>query len=125
MKYWLTVLVVLAVVAVGAYQATKAGGGKGDKMVTTPSGLKYQDLVPGTGAEARKGQTVKVHYTGWLKDGTKFDSSLDRGEPFQFPLGAGRVIKGWDEGVAGMKVGGKRRLIIPRLSPTANGGRAA
>jgi FKBP-type peptidyl-prolyl cis-trans isomerase len=114
MKHWVTMLAVLAAVAaVGANQATKAGDAKGDKIVTTSSGLKYIDLVPGTGQEARKGQTVKVHYTGWLKDGTKFDSSVDRGEPFQFPLGAGHVIKGWDEGVAGMKVGGKRRLIIP------------
>jgi FKBP-type peptidyl-prolyl cis-trans isomerase len=84
-----------------------------EKIVTTPSGLKYVDLVEGTGAEALKGQRVKVHYTGWLKDGKKFDSSVDRGDPFEFPLGAGRVIKGWDEGVAGMKVGGKRKLVIP------------
>ena len=83
------------------------------KVVTTDSGLKYQDLKVGTGAAAKKGDTVEVHYTGWLKDGKKFDSSVDRGKPFSFPLGAGRVIKGWDEGVAGMKVGGKRKLIIP------------
>jgi FKBP-type peptidyl-prolyl cis-trans isomerase len=83
------------------------------KMVVTASGLNYTDLVAGDGAAAVAGQTVKVHYTGWLMDGTKFDSSLDRGTPFQFPLGAGRVIKGWDEGVEGMKVGGKRLLIIP------------
>lgn len=84
-----------------------------EQVVTTPSGLKYVDLVAGTGAEATKGQRVKVHYTGWLKDGKKFDSSVDRGQPFEFPLGAGRVIRGWDEGVAGMKIGGKRKLIIP------------
>jgi FKBP-type peptidyl-prolyl cis-trans isomerase FkpA len=84
------------------------------KVVKTDSGLQYQDLKAGTGDEAKKGATVEVHYTGWLaKDKTKFDSSLDRGEPFKFNLGAGRVIKGWDEGVAGMKVGGKRKLIIP------------
>ncbi|MBI4412227.1 MAG: FKBP-type peptidyl-prolyl cis-trans isomerase [Deltaproteobacteria bacterium] len=86
-------------------------------MVTTPSGLKYEDTQAGTGAEAVSGKMVSVHYTGWLDvsgaKGAKFDSSLDRGQPFEFPLGAGRVIKGWDEGVAGMKIGGKRTLIIP------------
>jgi FKBP-type peptidyl-prolyl cis-trans isomerase FkpA len=81
--------------------------------VTTPSGLKYEDLVEGTGDAAKMGETVSVHYTGWLTDGKKFDSSKDRGQPFPFPLGAGRVIKGWDEGVQGMKVGGKRKLTIP------------
>jgi FKBP-type peptidyl-prolyl cis-trans isomerase FkpA len=80
---------------------------------TTASGLKYEDLVAGTGAEAKAGQSVTVHYTGWLTDGKKFDSSKDRKDPFVFPLGAGRVIKGWDEGVQGMKVGGKRKLTIP------------
>lgn len=79
----------------------------------TSSGLRYIDEVVGTGATAQRGQTVNVHYTGWLTTGQKFDSSRDRGQPFAFPLGAGRVITGWDEGVAGMKVGGKRRLIIP------------
>jgi len=86
---------------------------KDEKVITTKSGLKYVEQKEGTGAEAKKGDNVEVHYTGWLKDGTKFDSSKDRGKPFTFPLGAGRVIKGWDEGVAGMKVGGKRKLIIP------------
>jgi FKBP-type peptidyl-prolyl cis-trans isomerase len=81
--------------------------------VTTPSGLKYDDIKVGTGAEAKAGQTVSVHYTGWLTDGKKFDSSVDRKQPFEFPLGMGRVIKGWDEGVQGMKVGGKRKLTIP------------
>jgi FKBP-type peptidyl-prolyl cis-trans isomerase len=75
--------------------------------------LKIEDLSPGTGAVAAAGQTVRVHYTGWLTDGTKFDSSLDRGEPFAFRLGARQVIAGWDQGVAGMKVGGKRKLTIP------------
>jgi FKBP-type peptidyl-prolyl cis-trans isomerase FkpA len=75
--------------------------------------LKIEDLAVGTGAEAVAGKKVTVHYTGWLTNGTKFDSSLDRGQPFPFPLGAGRVIQGWDKGVAGMKVGGKRRLTIP------------
>jgi FKBP-type peptidyl-prolyl cis-trans isomerase FkpA len=76
-------------------------------------GMKVEDLVVGTGAEAKAGQEVTVHYTGTLTDGKKFDSSVDRKEPFKFPLGAGRVIKGWDVGVAGMKVGGKRKLTIP------------
>ncbi len=75
--------------------------------------LQIEDLVVGTGEEAKNGQNVSVHYTGWLTDGTKFDSSVDRGRPFNFPLGGGRVIKGWDVGVAGMKIGGKRKLTIP------------
>jgi FKBP-type peptidyl-prolyl cis-trans isomerase len=75
--------------------------------------LKMEDLVVGSGAEANKGQTVSVHYTGWLTDGKKFDSSKDHGQPFSFALGGGQVIQGWDEGVAGMKVGGKRKLTIP------------
>src|SRR6516165_12245877 len=82
-------------------------------MTTTPSGLKYEDLQAGTGVAAKSGDTVEVHYTGWLTNGKKFDSSVDRGQPFSFQLGAGRVIKGWDEGVAGMKPGGKRKLTIP------------
>jgi FKBP-type peptidyl-prolyl cis-trans isomerase len=81
--------------------------------VTTATGLKYQDLKVGDGAEATSGKIVEVHYTGWLESGTKFDSSVDRHRPFTFRLGAGDVIKGWDQGVAGMKVGGKRKLIIP------------
>jgi peptidylprolyl isomerase len=85
-----------------------------EKTVKTDSGLEYVDQKEGTGEAAKAGNTVSVHYTGTLKDnGKKFDSSLDRGEPFKFKLGAGMVIKGWDEGVAGMKVGGKRKLIIP------------
>jgi len=75
--------------------------------------MKIEDLVEGTGAEAKAGQTVSVHYVGTLTDGRKFDSSRDRGTPFKFPLGAGRVIQGWDRGVAGMKIGGQRRLTIP------------
>jgi peptidylprolyl isomerase len=80
---------------------------------TTESGLKYYDFVEGDGDMPEVGQTVVVHYTGWLEDGTKFDSSLDRGQPFSFPIGQGSVIAGWDEGVATMKVGGKRQLVIP------------
>lgn len=82
-------------------------------LTKTASGLQYQDVAAGSGAEARDGQVAVVHYTGWLTDGTKFDSSRDRGEPFSFPIGAGQVIPGWDEGVAGMKVGGRRKLVIP------------
>lgn len=87
------------------------------ETTTLPSGLKYTDEVVGTGPEAKAGQKVKVHYTGWLdnngKPGKKFDSSRDRNQPFEFGLGGGQVIRGWDEGVAGMKVGGKRVLVIP------------
>jgi len=89
-------------------------------MITTESGLQYEDTVVGSGATAQAGQRVQVHYTGWLHDpaadngrGRKFDSSKDRGSPFAFPLGAGHVIRGWDEGVQGMKVGGTRVLQIP------------
>ena len=81
---------------------------------TTPSGLRYEDLKVGSGTEATgRGQTVVVHYTGWLEDGSKFDSSVDRGDPFSFPLECQYVIPGWDEGVQGMREGGKRKLIIP------------
>lgn len=87
------------------------------ETVTTKSGLKYTDEVVGTGAQPRAGQSVTVHYTGWLdqggQKGKKFDSSRDRGQPFAFPLGRGQVIAGWDEGVASMKIGGRRTLIIP------------
>lgn len=86
-------------------------------MTSTPSGLQIEDTQAGTGPSPTTGQTCVMHYTGWLwtdgKKGKKFDSSLDRGEPFEFPIGRGRVIKGWDEGVASMKVGGKRTLLIP------------
>ena len=94
-----------------------------DEYTTTPSGLQYKDLTVGDGAAASQGDTAVVHYTGWLLDGTKFDSSVDRGTPFEFPLGAGRVIRGWDEGVGSMNVGGKRELIIP--SDLAYGDRGA
>jgi len=84
-----------------------------EETTTTASGLQIKTLVAGTGEKAEVGKTAVVHYTGWLMDGTKFDSSVDKGVPFEFPLGQGRVIKGWDEGVATMNVGGKVELIIP------------
>jgi FKBP-type peptidyl-prolyl cis-trans isomerase len=94
-----------------------AADGAPGKMTELANGLKYTDTTVGTGTEATKGSKVSVHYTGWLYNngakGAKFDSSLDRGQPFGFALGAGQVIRGWDEGVSGMKVGGKRTLIIP------------
>jgi FKBP-type peptidyl-prolyl cis-trans isomerase FkpA len=87
------------------------------ETITTTTGLQYIDTVTGEGAQAQGGEVAVVHYTGWLYDagekGKKFDSSVDRGQPFKFPLGAGRVIQGWDQGVKGMKIGGKRTLIIP------------
>lgn len=86
---------------------------RGPAEVVTASGLKYIDLVEGTGPNPRPGQTVAVHYTGTLENGTKFDSSRDRGVPYEFQIGTGAVIKGWDEGVMSMKVGGKRKLTIP------------
>ncbi|MBF0492243.1 MAG: FKBP-type peptidyl-prolyl cis-trans isomerase [Deltaproteobacteria bacterium] len=99
-------------------------------ITTNPSGLRYAELKVGTGAVATAGKTVSVHYTGWLDEkgakGKKFDSSVDRGQKFEFHLGAGQVIKGWDEGVAGMKVGGKRTLYIPsKLGYGARGAGAA
>jgi FKBP-type peptidyl-prolyl cis-trans isomerase len=100
-------LVLTSTVGIGGSMA------ENNQEVTTPSGLKYVDQVVGTGDVAVAGKTANVHYTGWLENGKKFDSSVDRGQPFSFPLGAGRVIKGWDEGVQGMKVGGKRKLTIP------------
>jgi FKBP-type peptidyl-prolyl cis-trans isomerase FkpA len=104
--------------APGAEQPASGATTNTTMNTKTDSGLEFKDLVVGTGAQATAGRQVTVHYTGWLQNpdgsaGKKFDSSLDRGQPFDFPLGAGRVIRGWDEGVAGMKVGGKRRLIIP------------
>lgn len=105
---------ILFAIMIGALGAVAFGQ---SKPVTTKSGLKYTDLKVGTGDAAKSGKKVEVHYTGWLYEngqrGKKFDSSVDRGKPFSFDLGAGMVIKGWDEGVAGMKVGGKRELIIP------------
>jgi FKBP-type peptidyl-prolyl cis-trans isomerase FkpA len=130
-KGWRKIMKKLAA-AVGLVFAAACGGGDADQvemaveaapemapavelsaMTQTSSGLHIMDMEVGEGEEAAVGDLATVHYTGWFIDGEKFDSSLDRGEPFSFPLGGGRVIAGWDEGVAGMRVGGKRRLVIP------------
>jgi peptidylprolyl isomerase len=106
----------LVSLSIESSQSTAMAQAKG-KIMTTASGLQIEDSVVGTGATPAKGQTCVMHYTGWLYEngvkGKKFDSSVDRNEPFEFPIGMSRVIKGWDEGVATMKVGGKRTLIIP------------
>lgn len=109
-RLWVGVIVVSGVFVL---QGPGAGLGAEPEPVKTSSGLEYVDLVTGDDREAHVGETAFVHYTGWLEDGTKFDSSVDRGEPFSFRLGAGRVIKGWDEGVVGMRIGTKRKLIVP------------
>jgi FKBP-type peptidyl-prolyl cis-trans isomerase FkpA len=109
-------ILIFAFIALMTYRAfVKPGSSSSSSGNATQSdsGLVIEDLKVGDGAEAKAGDTVSVHYTGWLTDGTKFDSSVDRNQPFEFTLGAGDVIKGWDEGVAGMKVGGKRKLTIP------------
>lgn len=103
--------VLLAMPALAAQETRKGNGG--GKTVTTPSGLKYSDLVVGKGASPVAGKRVTVHYTGTLENGKKFDSSRDRNEPFVFVIGVGQVIPGWDEGVMSMKVGGRRTLIVP------------
>lgn len=114
-RFWLTTcgIVAFLFLTIGRPIMAQSEQTSPTSEITTDSGLKYVDLVAGTGREAATGNQVSVHYTGWLTNGKKFDSSVDRKEPFSFPLGAGRVIKGWDEGVAGMKVGGKRKLTIP------------
>ena len=108
---------ILAILAAVAVLSLACSGSSSevdmDSTTTTPSGLQYIDIVVGTGTAASEGATAVVHYTGWLMDGTKFDSSLDRGQPLDFVIGQGRVIKGWEEGVGTMNVGGKRELIIP------------
>jgi len=108
---------ITALVCAFAGAVAPAAAAETGKTITTPSGLKITDTKVGTGAEPKTGQTAVVHYSGWLYEngvkGQKFDSSLDRGEPFAFAVGLGQVIAGWDEGVATMKVGGKRTLIIP------------
>ncbi len=118
MQKWLTLLIFSLFLSAAALAEEAA-----PPTITTDSGLKYQVLKAGTGPVAEAGKKVKVHYTGWLTDGKKFDSSVDRGEPFEFKLGARQVIAGWDEGVSGMKVGEKRRLTIP--SKLAYGKRGA
>jgi FKBP-type peptidyl-prolyl cis-trans isomerase len=122
-KFHFLFLLVVSIGLIGALQEfalakgpNKASSGPTKvfgKPVTTASGLQYWDLKVGTGAVAGASKMVKVHYTGWLLSGKKFDSSVDRGQPFEFELGTGQVIKGWDQGVVGMKVGGKRQLRIP------------
>jgi FKBP-type peptidyl-prolyl cis-trans isomerase FkpA len=125
-KQWLGGVTLLALVGCGGEEADSAGQAEPmpvasetapaidlSAMTQTNSGLYLLDLVVGEGEEAVPQQTVTVHYTGWFLDGEKFDSSVDKGETFEFPLGAGGVIAGWDEGVAGMRIGGKRRLVIP------------
>jgi peptidylprolyl isomerase len=107
----IAIIVVLALA--GTAVAYLIGNRSKGTEITTASGLKYTDLVVGTGATPQVGQTVTVHYTGTLENGKKFDSSLDRGTPADFPIGVGRVIKGWDEGLMTMKVGGKRHFVIP------------
>lgn len=124
-RFWLSAALMLSLAA--CQQAPDAAAGSNDSAIDSAAvpvmadgGLQIVDLLAGDGAEAGKGNSVVVHYTGWLYDeaaednrGSKFDSSVDRGQPFEFPLGAGRVIRGWDEGFAGMRVGGKRVLVIP------------
>ena len=109
MKTFLAALTMLGMLTPTLLQ----GATVSEKTTTTASGLMYEDIKQGEGDVATAGKTVSVHYTGWLTNGKKFDSSKDRGQPFDFPLGGGRVIKGWDEGVQGMKVGGVRKLTIP------------
>lgn len=113
-RLWVVQAVLLLCLSSGSVAAdNKETKNMGDQTVTTESGLKYVDMVVGTGRQPEVGDTASVHYTGWLADGKKFDSSVDRKEPFSFRVGAGQVIKGWDEGVMGMKIGGKRKLTIP------------
>jgi FKBP-type peptidyl-prolyl cis-trans isomerase len=115
-RYWIAIVAAIALigaVAVWAQTNTAAPTKVTGAGTTTKSGLQYWDIKVGTGDAAVSGKPVRVHYTGWLTDGKKFDSSVDHGQPFTFKLGAGEVIPGWDEGVSGMKVGGKRQLKIP------------
>ena len=121
MQRWVLVALLFAPIACGtSREKARAAGGfaaelgvDSTKMTRMPSGLRYQDVAQGQGAEAVAGRAVTVHYTGWLPDGKKFDSSRDHGQPFTFTLGAGQVIAGWDQGVEGMRVGGRRKLVLP------------
>ncbi|MBC8509057.1 MAG: FKBP-type peptidyl-prolyl cis-trans isomerase [Chloroflexi bacterium] len=109
-------IISLAVIAYGSWsrnQKPENSFSSGENMIQTETDLQYEDIIVGAGPQAEAGDNVQVHYTGWLVDDTKFDSSVDRNQPFDFQLGAGRVIKGWDEGVAGMQAGGKRKLVVP------------
>ena len=127
---WLAILVFLAALGVACgsspdFESNSSEVNMANETETTASGLQIKTLVVGAGDKAEPGKTAVVHYTGWLLDGTKFDSSVDRGTPFEFPLGSGRVIKGWDEGVATMNIGGKVELIIPpdlAYGPSGAGG---
>ncbi len=109
----IAIVIVLALAAAAIAYLFSHRAGKSSAEVTTASGLKYTNLVEGTGPSPQTGQTVSVNYTGTLENGTKFDSSYDHGKPFEFRIGTGSVIKGWDEGLMSMKVGGKRKLVIP------------
>jgi len=122
------VLLAASAIAQDTRPTAAPGAEKGEtKMTKTPSGLQYEDVKVGTGDSPKRGQLVVVHYTGWLwkngAKGDKFDSSVDRGQPITFPIGTGRVIKGWDEGVGTMKAGGKRILLIPPDLAYGSGGR--
>ncbi len=115
MNYIISLITIFAAMMLLSCSSTQDSSNKNndDKMITLPSGLQYIDLVEGNGPSPKTGQTCKVHYHGTLLDGTIFDSSVERNKPFEFKIGVGQVIKGWDEGVMTMKVGGKRKLIIP------------
>ncbi len=119
-------LAILVLLLLGVYAITRFSGNDNSQAAQpTPTDLVIEDLEVGTGDAAQTGDTVSVNYTGWLTDGTQFDSSYDRGQPFSFQLGVGAVIQGWDQGVVGMKVGGKRRLTIPPDLAYGAGGRGA
>ncbi len=109
----IAIIIVIALAGSAVAYVIKHRGGEASGEITTPSGLKYSDIVVGNGPTPQTGQSISVNYKGTLEDGTKFDSSYDRGQPFEFRFGTGSVIKGWDEGLKTMKVGGKRKLVIP------------